>query len=276
MIRLNPPLHGQLEVFRFCYQGYARTPTQSRRTRLERSEHSVEMLADLYDSYGESEQLQAILPHNILGQATKDDFVDLYEAKFVGTPGRVIYDQLITATRLCPYCGRPDIHTLDHFLPKDRYPGLAVHTRNLIPSCYPCNLSKKTRNAATTGVVPTHPYFDSAPSGWLTCEVPQGTKVAPEYSIDGSITGTMRARLHELMVSCGLYDRFAEYAVADLVEIRESLIELGDEKGPAAINAHYAGLASTITRQDSWRRRFYEALAASSWFCGAGYLLIEG
>lgn len=57
--------------------------------------------------------------------------------------------------RVCPYCGRTYIYSvsperggkrvkvkpqIDHFLPKSKFPFLAVNLYNLIPSCTPCNM----------------------------------------------------------------------------------------------------------------------------------------
>lgn len=55
--------------------------------------------------------------------------------------------------RICPYCGRAFIYSvqregdntvvkpqLDHFLPKGKYPFLALSFMNLIPSCQTCNM----------------------------------------------------------------------------------------------------------------------------------------
>lgn len=58
-------------------------------------------------------------------------------------------------TRTCPYCnqayaftvvrakGKRVRPTLDHFLPKHRFPHLALSINNLIPSCYTCNSNLK-------------------------------------------------------------------------------------------------------------------------------------
>jgi hypothetical protein len=65
----------------------------------------------------------------------KDDFVNLLNL------------------RICPYCGRAYIYSvqragsktvvkpqIDHFLPKSKYPFLALSFMNLIPSCQTCNM----------------------------------------------------------------------------------------------------------------------------------------
>lgn len=51
--------------------------------------------------------------------------------------------------KICPYCGRNHINvavgdtvskpSIDHFLPKSRYPFLAISFRNMVPCCHTCN-----------------------------------------------------------------------------------------------------------------------------------------
>ena len=70
---------------------------------------------------------------------------------------------------VCPYCNQFYTHTVrlpqkrnvvrpqfDHYLPKSKYPLLALSFYNLIPSCPQCNHLKQDK----IGMV-IHPYFDS-------------------------------------------------------------------------------------------------------------------
>ena len=61
----------------------------------------------------------------------------------------------------CAMCGSTNVTSLDHILPKEDYPELAVFSYNLVPSCQPCNnrRAKKGAFSDTPGFV--HPYFDS-------------------------------------------------------------------------------------------------------------------
>lgn len=61
----------------------------------------------------------------------------------------------------CPMCGSFHSSTLDHLLPKEKYPLWAVFSKNLIPAC-PCN---SKRGEILTGDIAQgerilHPYFD--------------------------------------------------------------------------------------------------------------------
>lgn len=58
----------------------------------------------------------------------------------------------------CPFCDISEASTLDHYLPKEKFPEFAIFSRNLVPCCSPCN----ERKGALTGRPVLHPYFDDA------------------------------------------------------------------------------------------------------------------
>lgn len=73
---------------------------------------------------------------------------------------------------VCPYCGRNYIETeeetgyqddnppIDHYLPKSKYPFLALSCYNMIPCCTQCNkLSNKGENDPLSDAIPTNTYL---------------------------------------------------------------------------------------------------------------------
>lgn len=90
----------------------------------------------------------------------------VYTSKFAGIrgPGRKYYDARMAAAPggVCPLCGVQIVSTLDHYLPKSKYPALAVTPSNLIPACYDCNFGKGKTNPSTEEEVPLNPYFDNS------------------------------------------------------------------------------------------------------------------
>ncbi|CAN7660723.1 hypothetical protein LJR225_005257 [Phenylobacterium sp. LjRoot225] len=64
---------------------------------------------------------------------------------------------------LCPACGEPGRpNTLDHYLPKGRYPHFSLTPANLFPMCDACQAKKleKTGDSAEPRYF-LHPYFDT-------------------------------------------------------------------------------------------------------------------
>jgi hypothetical protein len=68
-----------------------------------------------------------------------------------GGPMATMRGELISATKhgLCPPCGRGSVATLDHHLPKTRFPEFSAFGPNLVPACDNCNRAKGTKWGAT-------------------------------------------------------------------------------------------------------------------------------
>jgi hypothetical protein len=62
----------------------------------------------------------------------------------------------------CPMCGSTNVTSLDHILPKEDYPELAIFSYNLVPSCQPCNNRRGKKGAFSSSQGFIHPYFDAA------------------------------------------------------------------------------------------------------------------
>ena len=63
--------------------------------------------------------------------------------------------------RICPMCGSMHRGTLDHYLPKNKYPVFSIFSLNLIPACK-CNIKRKEiLIGPNMGERILHPYFDA-------------------------------------------------------------------------------------------------------------------
>lgn len=105
-----------------------------------------------------------------------ENFRDLNGVGENGWGGNPLMKELLKRVRVCPYCncdmvyaielessgkGKPPIvkSSFDHFLPRGRYPFLALCLYNMIPSCYRCNSQFKRANF-TDVMCAFHPYLD--------------------------------------------------------------------------------------------------------------------
>jgi hypothetical protein len=70
-----------------------------------------------------------------------------------------------TMVARCPFCGVGESSTLDHYLPKERFPQFATMSGNLIPCCARCNTRKSQLvfDELTDVRLFLHPYFDEIP-----------------------------------------------------------------------------------------------------------------
>lgn len=140
------------------------------RSRLKALVNSVNIAANEYLIKGNDNTLYTIPANNggnddlVLGNVTKKELKDVYSTHMVGfnKPARSIYDSILYGAPFnrCPFCGVGQVSTLDHYLPKSKYPLLSVTPPNLIPCCKDCNTGKSSDIAQTKGQQSLHPYFD--------------------------------------------------------------------------------------------------------------------
>ena len=99
----------------------------------------------------------------IAGRVTKKDLKDLYTTYMLkpDSEARKIYDKLRSSSNdICPLCGIYGVDTLDHYLPKARYPLLSVNPQNLLPACVHCNGIKSDSIYESASDQTLYPYDD--------------------------------------------------------------------------------------------------------------------
>jgi hypothetical protein len=212
----------------------------------------------------------------VFGSLTKSQLVKLYSDYLVPSskPGRRVYDALLVRTPKCPFCGGVgQSFTLDHYLPKTKFPQFSVLPINLVPCCRDCNSSKGTGVATRKCEQVLHPYLDGPQffdTAWLSAAVVQSDPIRIDYSATPPLAWSAddRERVAAHMREHRLAFRFSREAASDLVEVMYER------------QTHLAGLSAVEYRlvlQDKaifsrlgvnhWRRVMYRALSESDWFC---------
>lgn len=95
--------------------------------------------------------------------AHREKFINLYEHPGENSVQRPIIEQLRDRNlQICPSCGEEGTpNTLDHYLPKAKYPQFAVTPVNLSPMCDICQGQKGNETVDVEGRrLYLHPYFD--------------------------------------------------------------------------------------------------------------------
>lgn len=184
-----------------------------------------------YKQKAESNELHTLISVNIgddelaLGRVTKKELTSLYTNYLVGKtkPGRDIYDALMIRVPLsrCPFCGLNHVSTLDHFLPKTKYPSLSVIPTNLVPSCKDCNTGKSSSVAKTGSSQPLHPYFDREPfhtEQWLFARVIDSQPMTVAYEVLPPMgwTPENKSRVEAHFTEFKLYLRYSIEAANEL------------------------------------------------------------
>lgn len=124
---------------------------------------------------------------NISPRVNKDDMIRYYDYRILQKPnGRIYYDGLILSAphNICPYCTIRAVKTVDHFLPKSKYPSYSITPVNLVPCCRDCNTNKKISYPTNSIDQTFHPYFDNLDTEcWIKAELRQTDPLSFQYFV---------------------------------------------------------------------------------------------
>ena len=286
MRALNAPNYDPLAVYQTCINGITDNDLIAR---LNNINDRIVFAAKDYEQKAKAQLLYSIPKNNCkngeiaLGEVTKDELKEVYTSHMVekSKPARAIYDSLLSQAHLgkCPYCGFGQTSTLDHYLPKAKYPQFSVLPFNLVPSCRDCNTGKSTSIATTAEAQSLHPYFDHQnfiDDQWLHAKVIQTTPAiirffvkAPEQWDDIS-----KARVQAHFCNFNLASRYSVEAVNELVSLRDVLISYCQLMGSKSVRNLLEIEANSSARQhsNSWKTAMLQALVVSDWYCDGGFL----
>lgn len=100
-----------------------------------------------YENAVNSASVHNLNPHGFIAPE-KDNLKKLYKSDCdIAKKVRLHHNTFTSNTRRvynnkCPYCTLSEPDTIEHILPKEKYPEFAVHLYNLIPCCSKCNRHK--------------------------------------------------------------------------------------------------------------------------------------
>lgn len=217
----------------------------------------------------------------IAGKLSKGGLMDLYDEGVVKSKGdpRNIYDKILVAAQgRCPYCaGIGDAKTLDHYLPKAKFPGLSVHPYNLVPACRDCNTDAGAGYPTSLELQPIHPYLDKDCfflERWVSAEVIFGSPPVIRFFSNPphhwSDIDKKRATQH--FSDCKLKVRFSNQVAGELGPL------ILQRKMSLAVfsQAQFEAHLRVIVEDDNlllngWKRTMYLALCESDWFCSVDF-----
>ena len=265
------------ETFAICI---SQVKNPAMRQRLTAIRPEIEAAAADYAENAEHGELHLFPQAELIGTVPGSEMVRTYDVRMVkkGQPGRHIYDQikLLPKGDRCPFCDHRNISTLDHILPKARYPVLAVTPDNLVGACADCNKMKLDAASNNPGDMVLHPYFDVVyDQRWLTADVVQQTPAALTFHVIDvdEWDDVLNARVAHQFGLLGLANLYSSEAAQEIANIRFNLQRHFKRGGAAAVRAEleYQWESRLANRINSWQTATYEALAKSDWFCDRGF-----
>lgn len=193
------------------------------------------------------------------------------------------YSQLMAATRndLCPLCGRGQVGTLDHYLPKTKYPELSVLGLNLVPVCETCNRLKGRRMGTSPDKQTLHAYWDTLPDAEvMVARIKITTAVIVTFKVvrHNALNPILYQRLKYHFGVLRLGKHLQREANLELSDRRDSLREYyGPNHDANALRVYLEREARSVRASrgvNNWKTALLLSLSRSDEFCEGGVLLL--
>jgi len=198
-----------------------------------------------------------------------------------GKPCADIREDILASADLgqCPYCRLNDATTLDHILPKDRYPEFSVLRSNLAPCCRDCNSAKELALRGNSVNDHLNIYFDKFPTTqYLHVQIVNGPNfVAFKYSLSfpSGLSKNFQRRIATHFAVHDLGRRYGRRASVEMSHIAGSLKALLSAGGPTAVQTFLDQQAKSVrTRWPSpeWLAVLWESASLDASFCSVGVM----
>lgn len=222
--------------------------------------------------------LYKIQPHIKVGttEITNIDMKKIYTNKLVkgAQPGRKYYDKYIIAAKngICPLCGQREVSTLDHYLPKMKYPSLAVSPINLIPSCIDCNKGKNDKVFRASEEETLHPYYDNIEDvEWLYAKVTE--KIEPIITFEvrrpdswnDLLFNRVKTHFNEFKIN----KLYSTQAAVEISGIKFGLVKVYNKRGAQGVKEELNERFESYSMDNlnSWKTAMYRSLSQNDWVC---------
>ena len=222
----------------------------------------------------------------VIGEVTKKELSDTYSKHMRGftKPARQLYNQLLASAprRKCPYCGFGHASTLDHYLPKAKFPILSVLPWNLVPACKDCNTGKNAAIATVQDQQTLHPYFEHpriVTDQWLYARVLTETPPVLEFFVNPPEVWDPvdKSRVLAHFRDYKLASRFSVEASNELASLKGTLSQVWTTSASAGVQDHlrFSAAGKSAVHVNAWDTAMYQALVESEWYCNEGFRAFE-
>lgn len=198
----------------------------------------------------------------------KTSFLNLYLSPAEGSvQGHVLAALRDHELSLCPACGEAGApNTLDHYLPKGKYPHFCVTPHNLFPMCDACqsNKKEKTGDAADPRFF-LHPYFDVFITNQVMALSIEPPFDAPTFDLSpaAGLTVAQSALVARHVRELGILPRYARFFRNEY----QRLLRLVDRLRTAGLDVeqHLTSFRdhAAIPTYNAWQHVFYAAILAN-------------
>ncbi|MDI5986272.1 HNH endonuclease [Halomonas sp. M4R5S39] len=279
MKQLDRPNFDSLHVYETCVRSIAKPAL---RNELLRISEDVVVSSQEYCEMAAGAELYLIPSSSkedvIFGSAKGSDFSNLYSHHMVPAhkPGRRYYDQLlVSANGKCPFCGVGHASTLDHYLPKVKFPAYAVLPENLVPACKDCNHGKLSDAANVAGEQCLHPYFDEDDyffCKWIYAVVERTSPPTINYYVKppSGWNYVKRSRVEAHFRGFDISRKYSIEAASELAVLRSIYDSFLSSLEEDKLTEYFLAVAESEPSPNTWKSALYVALAHDDWLFKEG------
>jgi hypothetical protein len=217
----------------------------------------------------------------ISGIITQDVLKKLYTDRFVDkeNSARRYYDAILLSAikEKCPLCNQRIADTLDHYLPKSKYPLLSISPVNLVPACSACNRGKLISSPLCSEEETLHPYFDNIDNDiWLKCDIIEAKPFIIKYYVCPPETwnNILTKRVINHFNSFNLNKLYVSHGLEEMENSRYYLEKLYRNGGEGLLKEHLSDIYTSKSRVDknSWQSALYDALYQDDRITGGKFI----
>lgn len=195
----------------------------------------------------------------------KDSFRNLYKKPKKGSAQGVVLASLKShKLNLCPACGefgRPN--TLDHYLPKGKYPHFSVTPANLFPMCDRCQEEKleKTHTVREPRLF-LHPYYDEFIERQILKIVIEPPYDAPSFRLEHAdwLTPEQESLVCSHVRELAIEERFSSFFRDESIRILKLAATAREEEIPVEASVRVFLAMHKKPTLNSWQHLYYRAV----------------
>lgn len=210
----------------------------------------------------------------VLSNVTKKELMELYSDHMLKdkSEARKVYNLLRASSNgICPLCGISGVKTLDHYLPKSRYPAFSVNPKNLVPACENCNTGKGSDIFLSESDQTLYPYDEDNKfytTDWIAARIIKDGFLTFEFFTNPPEhwSPVERERVKNHFDGYDLNTKYSINSAQFVTTVTSDIKRLLDNGSYIDVQEHYKNLVNVVP-VNSTLRVMYKAIASDMDVC---------
>ena len=225
--------------------------------------------------------LHELIKHKVISSTINNKVLKkLYSDRMVSknNKGRTYYDSIYLSAPngKCPYCSQRIVRTLDHYLPKSKFPLLSITPINLVPSCSDCNKDKLVDIPLRGEEETLHPYYDDVETeSWLKMKIISYKPFEIEFYTFPPLDwdNMLRNRIEFHFKSYRINELYCVHAKEEFENIRFTITDLYQKLGSLELKNHLIDSFKSRehVNKNSWQTAFYNTISQDISFINGAF-----